>query len=68
MTTVAELIKQLSQINPDCRVILRGYEGGFKDVTLLIEKPIRVDVNTSWYYGPHEEDTVTFNEIAYLID
>ena len=52
--TVEELIRKLQACDGSSRVVIPGYEGGFKDVTVV--KPIPVELNTSleWYYGPHE--------------
>lgn len=54
--TVAELIKLLQQLpNQDHDVLVNGYEGGLTDVTEANPVIYRRDVNTSWYYGRHEQ-------------
>ena len=54
--TIAELIQALQQ-QPDqtALVIIPGYEGGYSCVGELVRKHIALNVNTSWYYGPHDD-------------
>lgn len=67
--TVQELIEILKQQDPDKRVIVHGYEGGFHDVEGLKFIPIKLNEWSSWYYGPHEqtEDEEAI-EIALLVE
>jgi hypothetical protein len=51
---VSELIEILKQQPPDMRVIVDGYEGGYSDVRNIRQTPIKLNVHTSWYYGPHD--------------
>lgn len=54
--TVKELIEQLQKLDQDARVFSRGYEAGLHDAEVdgeLIR--VALDVNTEWYYGPHEQ-------------
>jgi len=53
---VAELIKQLQELPPELMVVRGGYEGGLVEVETVGARTIRLDVNTEWWYGPHEED------------
>ncbi|MBL7111154.1 MAG: hypothetical protein ISS19_04350 [Bacteroidales bacterium] len=34
--TTKELIKELQQLSPDTRIIIRAYEGGYNDILSLI--------------------------------
>ena len=55
--TVRELIESLSKIqDQNIRVMVRGYEGGWRDVMSIDPTPIEMalNVNTEWYYGKHE--------------
>lgn len=53
--TVAEMIEALQQIeNKNTPVVISGYEGGFKDITDISPLDIVLNVNTAWYYGPHD--------------
>ena len=57
--TVKQLIEILSQIeDQNLRVISKGYEGGYDDITFPDNTPliidIALDVNPEWYYGNHE--------------
>lgn len=51
---VKDLIAELQQFNPDLMVIRSGYEGGYAEATHVSEETIALNVNESWYYGPHE--------------
>lgn len=59
MITVGALIELLQNRPPDQRVIIRGYEGGYNDIEGVSELPLRLNVNTAWYYGKHEEPGLT---------
>jgi hypothetical protein len=54
--TVKELIEKLSTLDPDLYVLCHGYEGGFHFVDSPGEETtFCLDVNSEWYYGPHEK-------------
>jgi hypothetical protein len=55
--TKAELIEALSPFPDDTMIVIPGYEGGRKEVEWTEEIKLKLNVNTEWYYGPHEEDT-----------
>jgi preprotein translocase subunit YajC len=67
--TVQELIKILETLNPETRVVIKGYEGGVDDVQKVIDVFIALDKNTEWYYGKHEVVTSNkeYDEQAYVI-
>ncbi|WP_254564083.1 hypothetical protein [Oscillatoria sp. HE19RPO] len=50
---VRELINILSQFDPETRVVVAGYEGGFNDITEIHPQRLRLNVNPEWYYGSH---------------
>ncbi len=53
--TVKELIEQLQQLDPELRVFVRGYEGGYDDagpISGVVE--MALDFHDEWYYGNHE--------------
>ena len=52
---VAELTAALQKENPAKMVVRSGYEGGCEEVSGLHQGKIALNVNTAWYYGPHEE-------------
>jgi hypothetical protein len=58
--TIKELIETLSTLDPNLRVVTRGYEGGYDDIAWPVGKdsPNVIDlalyVNPAWYYGNHE--------------
>ena len=55
---IKELIESLSQLDPNLRVMTRGYEDGY-DVSWPINKEspnvvdMALNVNSEWYYGSH---------------
>ena len=54
---VIELITILEALDPEMRVLVPGYEGGYGDVDGVVQPRTFVEkVNCAWYYGPHELD------------
>lgn len=53
--TIGELIEILKDYPQDVRVLTNGYEGGYNDVDIQALSTYAENVNTAWYYGPHEE-------------
>lgn len=57
--TVAELITKLAAFEPDLRVMIDGYEGGFEDLQMegVVPKNMWLDANKHIlaYFGPHED-------------
>lgn len=52
---VKRLIELLKELNPENDVVISGYEDGVNDVSSVDLIHIERNVNTSWYYGRHEE-------------
>jgi hypothetical protein len=52
---VKDLIAQLQALDPEMLVLGPGYEGGLKEVEHVSVTEVALNVNTEWYYGPHEE-------------
>lgn len=52
--TAQELMAHLTTLPPDTPVMMSGYEGGYTDVDRIDTFPVKLNVNTVWYYGPHE--------------
>lgn len=52
---IGELIEILKDYPKDVRVLTSGYEGGYNDVDIQPLSVYAENVNTAWYYGPHEE-------------
>ena len=64
---VKNLIEELQKYPDDLQVMKAGYEGGYKDVVTPVEKEnILLNVNTEWYYGPHEDGSNVKNTIGRL--
>lgn len=53
--TIAELIQKLSQYDPNLPIVVKGYEGGYNDVSIIEELNLQLNVNTENWYGAHEE-------------
>lgn len=52
---VFDLILALQALPPDLIVVAPGYEGGYREVKAPWTVMLKLNVNTEWYYGPHEE-------------
>jgi len=53
--TAQQLIEKLQQLDPEMRIFVDGYEGGYNDATVSEIRDIALDVHTDWYYGKHED-------------
>lgn len=53
---IKQLIAKLQKLDPEIRVITDGYEGGYRDVKKIKKIKIVLNVNTKWYYGPHDRE------------
>lgn len=67
--TVAELITLLQTCIQDHRVVVSGYEGGYRDIGEIVTQDLALNVNKEWYYGPHDDpkDSEVPDEQAYRI-
>ncbi len=54
--TVKQLIESLQQLDPEQMVVTSGYEGGIKETLSVRPIRLKLNVNTEWYYGEHEQD------------
>jgi len=52
--TVAMLIEELSKHPANRRIVVPGYEGGFRDADPEMVR-LNLNKNSEWFYGPHEE-------------
>lgn len=52
---IRELMEDLSQLDPDLRVVVAGYEGGFNDIQQIKTCTLRLNVHSDWYYGSHAD-------------
>ena len=53
--TAQQLIEKLQQFDPEMRIFVDGYEGGYNDANVSEIRDIALDVHTDWYYGAHED-------------
>ena len=51
--TVGDLIGELLQQDPSQRVVVRGYESGYDDVSGVGMKELAINVHDEWYFGDH---------------
>ena len=52
---VGELIAALSAHPANMRVVVSGYELGYNDVLVVSTIPLKLNVNTEWYFGKHDQ-------------
>jgi hypothetical protein len=52
---VKELIAHLQNCDPELIVVTHGYEGGKHEVANVEQIGLKLNVNTAWYYGEHEQ-------------
>jgi len=51
--TAIELIRQLKELSPDTRIVVRGYEDGYNDILTLISRSIKLNREAEWYLGEY---------------
>lgn len=51
--TAKQLIKRLLKVDPDTRVFIHGFQGGFDDPELTEVEDYKLNVSTHIYIGPH---------------
>jgi hypothetical protein len=51
--TASELITFLQMQPPDIKIVVRGYEEGYNDISQLIPVNISEGKNSKWYYGEY---------------
>ena len=60
--TIKELIEKLSELDPELHVFVPGYEGGYHYVDVSKPDSFCLNVNSEWYYGPHESISHMYEE------
>jgi len=53
--TAAELIQSLQQLNPETKIVIRGYEDGYNDILKLRQVRIKYYPDAEWYYGVYSD-------------
>ena len=61
--TAKQLIETLQQVDPETRIFVPGYEGGYNDATISNIQDIALDVHNEWYYGDHEEANHSYYKV-----
>jgi hypothetical protein len=64
--TKAELIEMMREYPDDTMVVIQGYEGGLEDITEIEKIKLKLNYNTSLFYGPHKEDDDGDTDAIYL--
>jgi len=69
---VSELIEKLGEYPSEMRVVTRGYESGWHDITIFNEVKLLLNHNKEWWSGEHKEigfgDDGECDEMALSID
>ena len=53
---VEQLTELLKKFPSDVKVVIRGYEDGFNDITAIKKVRVKYDPNAEWYYGEYSQD------------
>jgi hypothetical protein len=64
--TAQDLIQHLKKIPSNTKIVIRGYENGYKDILNLKPVKIKLNTNTNWYDG--EYDFSSDNDAKEAID
>jgi hypothetical protein len=54
-----ELIRHLNLLSPETKVVIRGYEDGFNDISQIKTLKIIFKPENMWYYGAYEKSNDT---------
>ena len=67
--TVREFIAYLQTLEQDRRIVIAGYEGGYNDIQKTYTAHLKLNDNTEWYYGAHNDVDMDeeYDEVAYVI-
>lgn len=65
---VKQLIKELSELDPNLNVYVSGYEGGYEDVEGVSKNRMVREYHSKddWWYGPHEMVESVYD--SYLVE
>jgi len=53
--TAKELIQHLQQLQPDTKIVIRGYEDGYNDILNLKAIIIKQKKDSHWYEGEYDD-------------
>ena len=51
--TAEVLINLLRELPPEIKIVVRGYEEGYNDISQLKPIKLRHDADSKWYYGEY---------------
>lgn len=49
--TISELIHQFQTLNPEMKIVIRGYEDGYNDILTVRTVKIKPVIDAYWYLG-----------------
>ena len=56
---IFELIQQLQTLDPETKIVIRGYEDGYNDILTVRTVKIKPIVDAYWYLGEYEDSKDT---------
>ena len=64
--TKAELIEAMSEFPDETMVVIPSFEGGLSDVDYVEDVKLKLNANSAWWYGPHEDDKDGDTDAIYI--
>jgi hypothetical protein len=49
--TASELIRKLNDLPPEIKIVIRGYENGYNDIIMLMNRKITINKESKWCDG-----------------
>jgi hypothetical protein len=53
--TASELIRQLNDLPPENKIVIRGYENGYNDIITLKNRKITINKEGNWWDGQYAD-------------
>ena len=57
--TASELIRKLNDLPPETKIIVRGYENGYNDIIMLMNRKITINIERNWWDGEYIDSKET---------
>jgi hypothetical protein len=57
--TISELMQKLKTLDPETKIVIRGYEDGYNDILTVRTVKIKPIVDAYWYLGEYEDSKDT---------
>ena len=55
----SELIRKLNDLPPETQIVVRGYENGYNDITMLMNRKITINKERNWWDGEYIDSKET---------